>query len=459
MKKGLILFVIALLLAALAFGAITFLNYKSVDTSNVPFPDVRVMEHAIQPISYQWRVPVMGGLLHVDLIGDGTGPTELGVFVPGTTFIIEPPAGLFTTIALTCNGDEVLNTTLDAPLSIEGETTAQAGEYLLTLLCQSPEGQHPQGDGAGFGFFHYTVRFIIEEPVITEPAEPEAQRPAQPTLLAPNTNLQQGDVLSLQVMAAPGEAPSAETNLGMAIFTPLNELGDWYCTIPIGNTQALGEYPVTVTAAGLTWTLNVNVEAFPFIQEELTIDVSDPVIGEANSPAAYAQYREKIPPLFSTFDEERYWSGLFVQPTEGRISTQFGSIRITNGNTANPSIHWGMDIAAAEGTPVVAPGAGRVVLAERLLNTGNTLVIEHGGGLKSYYFHMSELAVATGDMVETGQRVGAVGSTGYSTGPHLHFEMRIGNAAINPQLLFSEDSGLYSAETYAEENTIAPNAA
>jgi murein DD-endopeptidase MepM/ murein hydrolase activator NlpD len=105
-----------------------------------------------------------------------------------------------------------------------------------------------------------------------------------------------------------------------------------------------------------------------------------------------------------------------------------------------------MDIAAPEGTPVFAPNNGRVVMAERLLNTGNTIVIEHGGGLKSYYFHLSRIDVTPEDRVEKGALIGAVGSTGYSTGPHLHYEMRIGNRPINPSMLFEADAGLYSAE-------------
>jgi len=100
-------------------------------------------------------------------------------------------------------------------------------------------------------------------------------------------------------------------------------------------------------------------------------------------------------------------------------------------------------MAIGLGTPVKAPAAGRVVFAQYLLNTGNTVAIEHGAGLKTFYFHMDSLAVAEGETVAQGQKIGEVGTTGYSTGPHLHFEMRIANQAIDPFLMFEGKNALY----------------
>ena len=99
-------------------------------------------------------------------------------------------------------------------------------------------------------------------------------------------------------------------------------------------------------------------------------------------------------------------------------------------------LHAGIDIAAAEGTAIIAPNSGRVIMAEHLLNTGNTLVIEHGGGMKSYFFHMQELNVAARDMVTRGDVVGAVGTTGYSTGCHLHFSTWLNGQIVDPVGLF-----------------------
>lgn len=97
------------------------------------------------------------------------------------------------------------------------------------------------------------------------------------------------------------------------------------------------------------------------------------------------------------------------------------------------------------GDAVWAPGRGKVVYAGFLQMTGNTVVIEHGGGLKSYFFHLDSLACKQGDIVEKEQLIGQAGSTGYSTGPHLHYEARIGNQSIDPDQLFNGSSGLYFA--------------
>ena len=105
-----------------------------------------------------------------------------------------------------------------------------------------------------------------------------------------------------------------------------------------------------------------------------------------------------------------------------------------------------MDIAAPSGTTVLAPNNGRVVFAEYLLNTGNTLVIEYGGGLKSYFYHLSVIDVKPDDMVTKGQKVAEVGSTGYSTGPHLHYEMRVGRQSLDPTPLSDGSSELFFLE-------------
>jgi len=123
----------------------------------------------------------------------------------------------------------------------------------------------------------------------------------------------------------------------------------------------------------------------------------------------------------------------FVRPVEGRISGRFGRARVYNGKPGSP--HSGMDIAAAAGTPVKAPAAGIVTFADPdLYLTGGTLVIDHGHGISSNFLHLSRIDVKVGDRVEQGQAVAAVGSTGRSTGPHLHWGMNWFDVRIDPQL-------------------------
>ena len=135
---------------------------------------------------------------------------------------------------------------------------------------------------------------------------------------------------------------------------------------------------------------------------------------------------------------------------EGRVTTEFGVYRYTNGSD-RPRRHTGVDFAIEEGTPVPASNAGRVLFAGDVIITGKSVVIEHGGGLKTYYYHLSELNVETGAMVEKGEIIGLVGMTGYSTGPHLHFEVKLGDYALSPWELFDGSSDLYRWEEESED--------
>lgn len=124
----------------------------------------------------------------------------------------------------------------------------------------------------------------------------------------------------------------------------------------------------------------------------------------------------------------------FLRPVEGRISGRFGRARVYNGKAGSP--HSGMDIAAPSGTPVKAPAAGIVTFADPdLYLTGGTLLIDHGHGISSNFLHLSRIDVQVGERVEQGQTIAAVGSTGRSTGPHLHWGMSWFDVRIDPQLV------------------------
>lgn len=121
------------------------------------------------------------------------------------------------------------------------------------------------------------------------------------------------------------------------------------------------------------------------------------------------------------------------QPVEGVISTPFGAQRYVNGEPRSP--HSGLDIAAPEGTPVITPLAGRVLLAAPMYLNGNTIVIGYGNGLVMVYSHLRALKVKQGDWLQAGARIGEVGMTGRATGPHLHWGVRFEQARINPLAL------------------------
>ena len=114
----------------------------------------------------------------------------------------------------------------------------------------------------------------------------------------------------------------------------------------------------------------------------------------------------------------------------GPISSPFGPR--TNPIFGTPEFHTGLDIAVDYGIPVKAAEAGQVVSSGLMAGYGNVVIIDHGGALATLYAHMSSLSVRQGQTVTRGQTVGAIGCTGLCTGPHLHFETRIGGVPVQP---------------------------
>jgi murein DD-endopeptidase MepM/ murein hydrolase activator NlpD len=127
-------------------------------------------------------------------------------------------------------------------------------------------------------------------------------------------------------------------------------------------------------------------------------------------------------------------TGLSI-PLEGRLSSNFG-LR-NDPLTGAPTFHKGIDIAAAAGTPFKAANDGKVVFAGVLNGYGNTVILEHAGGERTLYGHASQILVKAGDSVKAEQPLGLIGSTGRSTGPHLHFEALVGGQALDPKLLLA----------------------
>ena len=122
-------------------------------------------------------------------------------------------------------------------------------------------------------------------------------------------------------------------------------------------------------------------------------------------------------------------------PSSGRITSGFGGRSSpTEGASSN---HQGIDIGAPSGAGVVAAASGSVVISTYSASAGNYVMISHGGGVYSVYMHMSSRAVSVGQSVSKGQQIGSVGSTGYSTGPHLHFGIRSGGSYVNPSAYVS----------------------
>ena len=129
-------------------------------------------------------------------------------------------------------------------------------------------------------------------------------------------------------------------------------------------------------------------------------------------------------------DTPPLWTLSFLRPRETKVTSRFGSGRLFNGRVS--SNHLGVDYRGALGEPIHAANRGVVALVAEFFLAGNVVYIDHGGGIVTGYFHMSQPEVAVGDTVERGQEIGLVGSTGRVTGPHLHWSARFGALVIDP---------------------------
>ena len=186
------------------------------------------------------------------------------------------------------------------------------------------------------------------------------------------------------------------------------------------------------------------------LDQPVTIDETEWTVDEVTLPAEFL--RRLLDPatvnrevsflqqVYSGCTDEKLWSSdsAWLLPVPGILTTRFGESRSYNGSEPTGH-HLGCDIGAAEGDPVLATQAGRIAMARQLELRGNMVVIDHGGGVFSGYAHMKTFAVGEGQMVAAGEVIGEVGSSGLSTGAHLHWEMAVGGTWVDA-LRFSDGS-------------------
>lgn len=144
---------------------------------------------------------------------------------------------------------------------------------------------------------------------------------------------------------------------------------------------------------------------------------------------------KRIREIFAQLTPQRLWKGPFNSPVPGAPTSGFGKRSILNGQPRSP--HGGTDFSAGTGTPVRSPSRGKVVLASNLYYSGNTVILDHGQGLYSYFGHLSSFAVEEETLVSAGDLLGNVGATGRVTGPHLHWSVRLCRTRVDPLSLMS----------------------
>jgi murein DD-endopeptidase MepM/ murein hydrolase activator NlpD len=178
-----------------------------------------------------------------------------------------------------------------------------------------------------------------------------------------------------------------------------------------------------------TCSIPITVRAGKFPTERLTVEKQF-VQPDPEQEKRVAEEQKKTKAIYDTVTPEKLWDGKFRIPLDG-VTTggNFGRRRVLNGEARSP--HGGVDLPAMTGTPVFAAQAGKVVLAEPLYYSGNTVVIDHGYGIYTMYAHLSEIEVKAGQPVKLSDEIGKVGATGRVTGPHLHWGLTIDHARVN----------------------------
>lgn len=220
----------------------------------------------------------------------------------------------------------------------------------------------------------------------------------------------------------------------------------WVVLVGLPPSMSAGTYDMKVTASSGSrmWELLRDFTVLPrdFFSERIPIASDLTTLRTSPDPRKTAESNTLWRVLTTPHPDAVYELGPLQVPLAGsRRTSGYGDRRVYDysDGTHETSLHLGVDIASPIGTPVPAVGRGRVVFASLRILTGNTVIIEHLPGLFSAYYHLSAIKVAVGDMVEKGDVIGAVGMTGFATGPHLHWETEIMGVAVDPDALATAD--------------------
>jgi murein DD-endopeptidase MepM/ murein hydrolase activator NlpD len=239
----------------------------------------------------------------------------------------------------------------------------------------------------------------------------------------------------------------ARINLGAAADAPRASLAGVPVMVVRDGTQWVAVVGLALAAQPGTAALDVlrgegGATSLPFAigpyrYPEQRLKVAPGMVNLSKDDLARADRESAhIKQLLATFSEPPPSTLQMAAPVAGRRSSSFGLRRVFNGERRSP--HSGMDIAAAQGTPVLAPAAGRVVDTGNYFFSGNSVWIDHGAGLLTLVCHLSTISVKVGDQVEAGAPVGAVGATGRATGPHLHWSISLNRAMVDPALFLAD---------------------
>ncbi|MFQ5739826.1 MAG: M23 family metallopeptidase [Acidobacteriota bacterium] len=251
-------------------------------------------------------------------------------------------------------------------------------------------------------------------------------------------SLQPGEVVGVTVQS-PVALADAEASIFGRIFPFYPERNSlvWHGLIGIDLETKAGQYVAKIVATrvdGTTLRLDHKLTIRNKSFATRFLKVKEKFVNPPPSVLARIRRESKrVSAIFAAVGPQRLWEGAFRLPVPGAPTSGFGKRSVLNGKPRSP--HSGTDFRAVSGTAVRAPNNGRVVLADHLYYSGNTIIIDHGLGLYSYLAHLSSFSVREHDKVQAGEVIGYVGATGRVTGPHLHWTVRLIEARVDPESL------------------------
>ena len=239
---------------------------------------------------------------------------------------------------------------------------------------------------------------------------------------------QLGDTISVVVTTEdPNIAPSVTVD--QKDYPLFESDGKYRALIPTSPLDPPGKMTLTVRGDDRTSNIGVWLKNRVFPIQRIWLS------GKASRPATQLEL-DRVSAFKKIVTPQKFWQGAFQRPNASRVSTGFGVRRYYNNVFAQDYYHKGVDYAGGYGSVIVAPAAGRVRLVGRedegFHVHGNVVGIDHGQGVLSIFMHLQDIDVAEGAMIEAGQRIGTIGSTGASTGPHLHWGLYVNEVAVDP---------------------------
>ncbi len=432
MKRFLLWIISVALGVALLLAAMMGVSYAFTTQGGCPDDTAQFGGQALQTNGYCWQVPLLGGKLDKVF----ASPATLTVQKLGTLYTAHPELAVpdwtaYTVLTIQTAAGDVLfvgsaGEYQDFLFPANGEYKAELTVWrvpkggTITQFEGGSTGQLRKNAGLErpakpTGWYRYSFRFTLQ-------ASAEVELSAE--------RVEQGAIVGVRISGMTGDAqPAVETDLGSVQCVRAAE--GWRAYIPAAYNASAGAHEVHITVNGETTTYTLTVIPRDFGTVEVAAEA--PAAEEAN-----AQFRSVIWPLYEAPAAAKQWQGGFVPPAEDSMTlVGYGQVRVTDGQQGSRSNS--TKLYTIPGAPCRAAANGTVVFAGSLALTGNTVVIDHGCGLRSYLYGLQEISVSAGQTVEKGQAVGALGE-------ELTMDFKLGSKSVNPRLLFQTSGGLFWKE-------------